>query len=45
MAEVRAMPLASLEAAIATCQRQALALYSRTATTRRLDGIFRELLG
>ena len=45
MAEVRAMPLASLEAAIATCQRQALALYSRTATTRRLDGIFGELLG
>ena len=45
MADVRAMPGDALAAAIATCQRQALALYSRTATTRRLEGIFRELLG
>lgn len=45
MAEVVTMPAETLAAATATCQRQALALYSRTATTRRLAGIFRELLG
>ena len=45
MAEVMTMPAETLAGAIAVCQRQALALYSRTATTRRLDGIFRELLG
>lgn len=45
MAEVMTMPAEALAAATAVCQRQALALYSRTATTRRLDGIFGELLG
>ncbi|MSP49034.1 MAG: hypothetical protein EXQ95_06870 [Alphaproteobacteria bacterium] len=45
MAEVVTMPADQLSAQTAICQRQALALYSRAATTRRLDGIFRELLG
>jgi glycosyltransferase involved in cell wall biosynthesis len=44
MADVLAMPADALAAQIAVCQRQALALYSRAATTRRLDGILAELL-
>jgi glycosyltransferase involved in cell wall biosynthesis len=45
MAEVVTMPAETLASQTAICQRQALALYSRAATTRRLDGILSELLG
>ncbi|MBM3532690.1 MAG: glycosyltransferase [Alphaproteobacteria bacterium] len=44
MADVLAMDVGSLATQIAVCQRQALALYSRASTTRRLDGILAELL-
>jgi tetratricopeptide (TPR) repeat protein len=45
MAEVIEMPADALAAATATCQRVALALYSRPATTRRLEGLFDQIIG